>query len=254
MFFHASAFAQEELLTVTTSAKTYEEGDTIVISGKVNAVIPNTPVNIQVFRDNTMVQIAQLEVGQDGTFTHTILADGPIWKIAGTYVVRAAYGPGTINETNFEFIVKQDIPETSEAFEVDAGNSGTFDIQYTIRGAVVKDMIVDQDILGIRIIIEPADDGEVSLDLPRLSIDAKNSDGIDEIFIILIDGEQVPYEEIADSNSRLITIDFKEEDSEIEIIGTHVIPEFGIMSILILAITIMTVMIFSRKNEYLTRI
>ena len=44
------SFAQtQEILSVTTSEANYEEGETIVISGEVTAIIGETPVTIQVF-------------------------------------------------------------------------------------------------------------------------------------------------------------------------------------------------------------
>lgn len=229
-----------ELLCVSTTENSYEEGDTIVVSGKVTSIILDTPVTLQIFHETTLVEIAQITVAQDGKFTHTILAQGPLWQNDGTYIVRTSYGATNIAETNFEYYTKQAVTATTNIFEVDAGSSGTFDVDYTIRGATVKDMLVDSDIFALLVIIESQDDGSITLDLPRDSIDAKTNDGMDDLFIILIDGVEVPYEEITTtSNSRIITIEFEEGDSDIEIIGTFVIPEFGniVMLVLILAIT-----------------
>jgi predicted secreted protein with PEFG-CTERM motif len=68
------------------------------------------------------------------------------------------------------------------------------------------------------------------------------------VFIILIDGVEVPYKEIAtDVDSRTITIEFEEGDSDIEIIGTFVVPEFGAISILILIVGIISMIFLSTK-------
>ena len=85
--------------------------------------------------------------------------------------------------------------------------------------------------------------------MPREFIGAEKQDGKDDIFIILIDGIDVGYEEsVVLSDSRVITINFEEGDSKIEIIGTYVVPEFGIMVMMILAIGIITIIISTRNK------
>lgn len=245
------AFSQSEsLLSVETSESTYDEGDTVVISGKVSTVILDTPITIQVFHETTLVEIAQLEVGQDGSFTHTILAEGPLWNNDGEYVVRASYSQGNVVEVSFNFITKKGAPVTTNTFEVDAGNSGTFDVEYTIRGGVIVDMLVDSEIFALIVIIQSDDDGTLTLELPRDSIDALKSDGNDDTFIILIDGVEVPYQEVSTSSkSRTVTIEFEGGDSDIEIIGTFVVPEFGTVAFMILAVAIISTIIITRKNQ-----
>lgn len=236
LLFANLAYGQSEpLLTLNTSKTTYEEGETITISGKVSAIIIGTPVTLQVFHEGNLVEIAQLEVAQDGTFAHTILAEGPQWKIDGEYIIRASYGQGNVAEVSFEFFTSKAEVITSEIFEADAGSSGTFDVKYTIRGGTVENMLVDSDIFAIIVIINSESDGSITLELPREFIDAKKSDGTDDTYIILIDGMEVPYEEISsNANSRTIKINFEEGDSDIEIIGTFAIPEFGILAIIVL--------------------
>jgi len=243
-----SAFAQtNELLSVKTSENSYEEGDTIIISGNVTAVILDTPVTLQIFHEGNLVDIAQITVAQDGKFTHTMLAKGPLWQKDGKYIIRASYGTNYMVETNFEYNTKLSVIETTDIFEVDAGSYGTFDVHYTVRGATVKSMIIDPGVFALIVIVETQDDGSITLDLPRESIDAKN-DSMDDSFIILIDGVEVPYKEIAtDVDSRTITIEFEQGDSDIEIIGTSVIPEFGSIATLILIVGIVSIILLSSK-------
>jgi len=80
---------------------------------------------------------------------------------------------------------------------------------------------------------------------------------LDKEFIILIDGVQFPYEETkTNSQSRLITINFDEKESEetlptykIEIIGTFAIPEFGTMITMILVFGVIITIGFT-KNKF----
>ena len=242
-----TAFAQSQLIYVETSQNAYEEGETIVISGNVTAIIAGTPITLQIFHEGNLIDIAQVEVAQDGNYAHTFIGKGPLWQKDGDYIVRAFYSTSTI-ETSFEFYSKQTVVDTTDSFEVDAGSFGTFDVDYTVRGAIVKDMVVDSEIFALIVILETDDDGSITLELPRDSIDAKKSNSLDDTFIILIDGVEVPYKEVTtDSDARTITIEFEEGDSDIEIIGTFVIPEFGSIVMMILVVGIISIILISTK-------
>jgi len=245
----ATAFAQESIISqFQTDDNNYDEGDTVVISGIVNTIIGKTPIIIQIIYETTYVHLAQIEVAQDGTFTETVIAEGPLWKKAGEYIVRASY-QDQIAEVEFSYTPKSELIETTTNFEVDAGSYGTFDVEYTIKGGTVKDMIVDTDIFAVIVQIDSTDEGTITLDLPREYIGAEKQDGKDDTFIILIDGIEVAYQEsVVHSESRVITINFEEGDSDIEIIGTYVIPEFGTIAMMILIAGIMTVILASRNK------
>ena len=244
-----SAFAQtQELLSFRTSEKSYEEGDTIVISGNVTAIILDEPVTIRILYETSIIDIAQLQISQDGTFTHTVKAEGKSWNRDGTYVISAFYSR-TAYEISIEFFSKQSVIETTNIFEVDAGSHGTFDVDYTIRGGTVKNMLVDTDIFALIVIIDSESDGSITLDLPRISIDAKKSDNTDDTFLIFIDGAEIRPEETSTSQtSRILQIEFEEGDSDIEIIGTFVVPEFGSIAILILFLAIISAIFVSSKK------
>jgi len=244
-----TVFAQEAIINVQTDDNSYDEGDIVTISGNVTIVIGETPITLQLFIEGSLVDIAQITVAQDGSYSHTIIAEGPLWKKIGNYLVRVSYGEGNIAETEFSFSPKSESIETTTIFEVSAGSQGTFDVEYTIKGGTIKNMIVDADIFAIIVQIESTDEGTISLDLPREFIGAEKQDGKDDTFIILIDGIEVAYQEsVVHSDSRVITINFEEGDSDIEIIGTYVIPEFGTIVMMILIAGIMTIIIASRNK------
>lgn len=246
--FTLPAFA-ESLISVKTDANSYKEGETIVISGKVSTIITGTPVTMQIFGQDNLVDIAQITVAEDGNYSHTVRAEGPLWSKAGEYTIRVSFGEGNIAETQFTFSPKTETSET-KTFEVDAGSHGTFDVEYSIEGGTIKDMLVDEEIFALIVIIESTDDGSISLEIPRYALDAKKQDETDDIFIIIIDGIEAPYQEtITESDSRVITINFEQGDSDIEIIGTTIIPEFGTIAMMILAIGIITT-IFVTKNKF----
>ncbi len=252
LFFIFPAYSQS-LLNVNLSKQVYFEGDVIIISGNVTTIIQDTPVTFQLISlgkngEENIVQIAQVDVAKDGTFSHTVKAEGPQWQLEGNYVVRAFYGVDNFADEYFEFFKKE--KGVSLNFEVEKPDkSGTFDIGYQIRGGNVTDMIVDEKFFELIVLIEPRSAGAITLELPRTGIDAKKSDGTDDVFIVLIDGVEVPFIETQnDENSRIITIEFEESDSDIEIIGTYVIPEFGAIASIVLAISIISIIILSKRD------
>ena len=237
---------------VCVAKKFYQQGDTVVISGKVNAILEKTPITLEIINNSTstIVRIDQIDVSQDGTYTYTFIVDGKYWKTNGNYIVKAVYGVSTnVYETSFDFQTKEKATETSQTFEVKAGDSGTFDVPYTIHGGTIKDIIVDPQSLGFIVKIQADGDGAVTLDLGRKWIDAKTSTGTDDTFIIYVDGSEVQYQESStDTDSRVLTIQFQEGDSDIEIIGTQVIPEFGPIATIVLIVAITATIAISTKR------
>jgi len=245
-----TAFADTQIIFVQTDDNNYDEGDIILISGTVTTIIGETPVTLQLFKEGNMVQVAQFAVAQDGNFSHTIIAEGAQWKNEGEYTVKVVYGEDNIAETSFNFTTANEITQTIKNFEVNAGDSGTFDVQYSIRGGIVENIVVNPKILGLVIDIDATDEGTLVLDLPRKFIDAEKQNGKDEKFIILIDDIQTTYEESSSfSEIRTISIDFEENDSKIQIIGTHVIPEFGTIVMIVLTIGIIASILVT-KNRF----
>jgi predicted secreted protein with PEFG-CTERM motif len=252
MIFTVTVFAQEPPVSVQTDDNHYDEGDTIVISGKVKTPIDGVNVVLQLFSEGNMVEIAQITVAKDGSYSHTVLAEGSQWKKTGTYLVKASYevGGGTSVESEFFYSPKSEVISTTTNFEVDAGSHGTFDVEYTIKGGTLKNMMVDAEIFALIAQIDATDEGIITLDLPREFIEAEKQDGKDDTFIVLIDGIEVNPEEtsIIGGESRVISIEFEQGDSDIVIIGTYVIPEFGNIVMVILIMGIMTTILISRNK------
>ncbi|HSG83797.1 MAG TPA: DUF5666 domain-containing protein [Nitrosopumilus sp.] len=89
-------------LTVSTPTTVYFAGNVIMVSGTVSYIHEGIPVILQTVSESDRVDIAQIDVNSDGTFTHTILADGPLW-VSDTYTVKAFYGANNSVETTFVF-------------------------------------------------------------------------------------------------------------------------------------------------------
>jgi predicted secreted protein with PEFG-CTERM motif len=144
--------------------------------------------------------------------------------------------------------------KTTDNFEVSAGDSGTFDIKYTISGGTIEEIKIHPEIFGLILTIDSPHRGTLTIDLPREFIDAEKQNGKDEEFIVIINNIQSPYAESTTfSEFRTLTINFEKGDSEIQIIGTYVIPEFGTIVMIILTIGIMASILLT-KNRFQIKI
>src|SRR3989337_3925930 len=104
------AFAQTDDLdlagiVITTDKESYNDGDTVVVSGQVRDLLSGTPVSLQVFAANgNLVTIEEIDVSPDKTFSKEISANGVLWESKGTYTVKVLYGTQSRTaETTFEF-------------------------------------------------------------------------------------------------------------------------------------------------------
>ena len=239
------------LVTTSIDRSSYTLGDTIVISGQVQAVVSGTPLSIEILDpQNNVAKIDQIDVSQDGKYTYSTKAAGPYWKLNGSYTVKVQYGPPNVTaQTTFTF---QSTPTTtSNVFQLkDPSSQQTFNVNYTITGGTVKTMTIDAQSLSVIVSVNSTSDGTISLQLPRALIDAKQpNSNQDDAFIILIDGAEVkPQSESADNDFRNITVQFLQGDQDIEIIGTQIVPEFGPIAALVLAIAIISIIAVSAKT------
>jgi len=247
------AFAQEApLLTVDVSEETYIQGETIVVSGSVLAVISGQPIIIQIMSESgKLIYADQIDPAEDGSFTSITQAKGDQWRGDGEYVARAFYG-SDVAEANFNFLTREDARSFEGNFEVEIpGSTSTADVGYAVGGGSVRDMIIDDTMYSLIVVVEPAGGGTLTLELPRDLIDAKANgcEGGDGEYIVSIDGVQIPYRETGKTGSnRVISMEFLEGDKDVEIIGTCVIPEFGGMALAILAASVISVVALSRKG------
>jgi predicted secreted protein with PEFG-CTERM motif len=239
-------------ITVSTDKSSYIAGDTVVISGQVQAVVPGTPLTVQILDSNTnLIQIAQIDISSDGKFTKSFLASGPLWKSNGVYTVKVQYGlPNVTSQTTFTF--QSSVAPISNIFQVkDPNSQQTFSVNYTITGGTVNSMTIDAQSISLIVSINSTsgNGGSITLQIPRTLMDAKTSSGQDDSFIILIDGAEVKSQsESANGDYRTLTIPFLQGDQDIEIIGTQIVPEFGPIAALVLAIAIISIIAVSAKT------
>ena len=254
------AFGQDpELLgaqkiSLTSDNTAYQEGDVITITGTIEKVIPGMPVTLQIFFEKNLIQVSQVKVSQDGKFTDTFTAAGPQWQNEGTVIINADYG-GESTELNIEFF-KNTSGEFTSNYEVKIPAGGTFDVQYTMKGGIISSMDLNQENLSLVINIATSSDGNLNINIPRYGIDSIDNKGQDIDFIVLMyEGNSgIPIQtdfkkvEIGDE-FRSIDIPVKDGDTKIEIVGTHVVPEFGTIAMIVLAVALISIIAVSAKSR-----
>ena len=246
------AFGQiQSSIAVTTDKSLYSEGDTILVTGTVKDLY-GIPVSVIVKAPNgNLVSIAQVTVSADKTFSTEVTAGGSLMKSAGTYTVTVQYG--TENRTaiaSFEFSGSTTTPPTpSKVTDKTVAIEGSSDlIGYEITGGKLLSIIPDVDANSLIVSISATSDGSLTLTIPRSVLDATMGDEDDDFFV-LIDGEEVDFDETASSTNRILTIAFPFGAEEIEIIGTFVVPEFGTIAAMILAVAIISIIAVSAKSR-----
>ncbi len=254
-----SAFAQTpgqvgemiEAIVVTTDKESYADGDTVVISGQVRELLSGFPVTLRVIAANgNIVTLGQLDVNADKTFGTELASGGPLWRSTGEYTVIVQYGTESrISETTFQFGGSTGGPGTGPTGPTVGVDRTNFVLSYTITGGSVLSVTPDDDANSLIIGISTTSDGELTITLPRELIDAVDESGQEDTFFVLIDGEEVDFDETKTSTDRTLTIAFPDGAEEIEIIGSFVVPEFGTIAALILAIAIISIIAVSSKTK-----
>ena len=120
----------------------------------------------------------------------------------------------------------------------------TFEIFYRTDGNVIA-MAIDKELTSLLVGLENIErDSVFFIEFPKELIGAE-----DNAFSILVNGVEVDYSAGASELDTKLTIRIPSDTEEIEIIGTHVIPEFPISVLMILVLVITMGVVFS-KSKY----
>ena len=85
------------------------------------------------------------------------------------------------------------------------------------------------------------DDGELKITLNK-DIITPFDDGS---YFVLVENEEVDFEQMG----RTLHIEYGAGAETIEIVGSHVVPEFGTIAMIILAMAVVSIIVLSRKNS-----
>lgn len=224
----SKAYATSAQLTsvdLRTDKPSYNQGDTVNISGKLSQVIPNTNLSIRITNPTKqLILVSSLMPMEDGSFSKMIIAAGTLWRDAGNYNVEIQYGSHVQNLVTFyfsgsneQFIVN---PLVTEIYHLKSGKQ-IYEVPYIIQGGVVKNMELFADNFTLEMNIIAPTEGNLIVTIPRNILDSQTSDGNDGQFRVTLNRIQYSqFTETKSNNLRTISIPFPVGNSEISIIGT----------------------------------
>ncbi len=233
-------------IRVWTDKAVYDHKSTMTIEGSVASVRPGTEIGLVVIGPppfNNIVAVDQLKIGSDGKFKTTLSTAGNAWKYDGTYTIKVTYGNQQINNKALVQLIGGGAQVVCAPGELNASGHC---IPYTISGGNVIGARLNVATTSLIINLLTTDDGVITLDIPRSVLD---TDTDKEPLFVIVDGEEADSEELVTPTTRRVTIMFPEGAEEIEIIGTFVIPEFGAIAALILAVAIISIIAVSAKTR-----
>ena len=111
----------------------------------------------------------------------------------------------------------------------------------SISGGSVSSIITNSDDATLVVAIDAADDGELSITLDSNYITAFD----DGSYFVLVNNEEVWFSQ----DGNILTIPFEAGTEKIEIVGSAVVPEFGTIAMIILAVAIVSIIAITAKTR-----
>jgi len=246
----AAALANKLLLeslpvSVWTDKTEYSHNEMIMVTGQVAHLSGASITVVVVSPLNSIVTIDQLSVADDGSFETSLNTASTLWKYDGTYTIKVNYGSAEKSNKvkvelsgGVEFVPNLSTPTTDMQCGSNEISASGQCIPYSISGGMVTDATLNTSDNSIVININAEDDGTLTV-TPSKTVQ-------DGIFMVLVDGEEWDDVEI-DANK--VTVMFLAGTEQIEIIGTFVVPEFGTIAAMILAVAIISIIAISSKSR-----
>jgi len=259
----SQAFAAT-IITINTDKDVYDHTATITITGTVSPVDENeVPVSILfVNQYNSIVEVAQLDVNSDGSWSGQIVLnpENRLQSEDGVYEIRAQYGSTKIT-TSIELT---NAVETSDAGGTEVGTAvtgtavtgtdvtgpsgepyyklagGQIDYDSTCNANPAFFANADDD--SIVIYLDPTNDGILTVTLHEDLIKPFE----DGTFAVIVNNQEMQdFTQVGNT----LTIPCVVGTEKIEIHGSWAIPEFGVIAVMILAVAIVSIIVVTAKTK-----
>ena len=232
----------EPSIIFNIESDTYDHDSIIVITGQVKTV-KEVDVVLVVSGPMGIVQVDQVKVSSDGSFSTTINTASKMMKYDGEYKITATYDKFV---NHFEYVNLVGGVETGSmaghVHEEEVSDLAD-EVDYSISGGHVESVSANVNGNSLVIAIHDAEDGgELTITLPSDVITPFN----DGTFFVLVNDEE---SDDASQDGNTITVPFDADATTVEIIGTHVVPEFGAIAAIILAVAITSIIVLSAKTR-----
>ena len=233
-------------LQIESNGVNFDHNSTIEITGQVGNIRDGTPVTVIVTGATGVVTIEQITPSSDGSFSFSVNTASPLMKYDGEYKIKATYGDAGINDvivvTLEGGLVKQAPSHSGHEEGHHEAADFTKQLDYNISGGMVESITATGDD-SLLVSIHMADDnGELTITLSEDIITPFN----DGSFFVLVNGEE---SDDAHQMGNKLMIPFDSTTTDIEIVGTHVVPEFGTIAMIVLAVAIVSIIAVSAKSR-----
>ena len=243
-------------LTVWTDSQIYDHYSTIKVNGHLKPENSIAPIlGVVTNPVGNIVTIQQLSPDVNGNFSFELNTHSPLWTQNGNYILKVQSGSVTRQfKTTFTLVpslIGSVDKCTFEEISVLANNERIYCIPFKITNGVITNTEgkLNSDTNEIILSMSGHDVKSVIFDIPRYVLDSQSSTNTDSVFTVMSNDKMTEYQEVeSDSDSRQIKLDYPNTTkTTFAIIGTHAIPEFGSISILILVVTIMSILLIGKS-------
>ena len=232
-------------ITVETDSDVYDHSSVITITGTVTPVDQNeVPVTIMIINpQGSIASIAQISVNSDGSFSTTVSTAASLMKNDGMYEIRAKYANAdtttSVELTNAK--TSEVITGTVVTKAVTGESSYIGQIEYDITCNTTPNFFINEDEDSLVIYVDPTDDGILTITLHEELMKPLDNGG----YFVLVDNESVEFEQ----SGNMLTIPCMAGIEKIEIYGSWVVPEFGVIAAMILAVAIVSIIAVTAKTK-----
>ena len=197
---------QQVPIDFSTDSDTYDHNSVIEIDGKVSNTSRGTDVTVVVTGPMGIVQIDQIAISSDGSFSTTINTASAMMKYDGEYKIKATYGTQDLMRVQYVNLVGG-IEAGSMAGHADEHHhEEVFDlaseVDYSISGGDVHGVTANVNGNSLVVSIHDAEDGgELTITLPGDVITPFN----DGTFFVLVNDEE---SDDASQDGNTVTVPF----------------------------------------------
>jgi predicted secreted protein with PEFG-CTERM motif len=114
-------------------------------------------------------------------------------------------------------------------------------LSYDISGGSVSSIITNSDDATLVVAVDATDDGELSITMNSNYITAFD----DGSYFVLVNNEAAEFSQ----DGSTLTIPFEAGAEKIEIVGGSVVPEFGTIAMVVLAVAIISIIVITTKTK-----
>lgn len=224
----------------------YKPATQVLVYGSVNEP-GGGKVVLAITKPDGTVEGLDAILTSNGNFEFPIILDK--FSPTGNYQIYAYYQNSALGSISFNVIDESALkasPTTRQLQIESSPQNIDFKPTYLIQGGSIKNFAIDPELKSLIVSLDTSSDGELTIKLPRDVIDAK-TDGQDDVFFVLLNGIEKPFDETKKLEFRTLTIPFTYGTKTIEIIGTQVTPEFGSIAAVIIAVSMIGVIAIHRK-------